>query len=141
GLLLGVCPPVSSAPVRCMDRSWNWSYRTRGSTDTPMGAQPAAGLYQGRVAGTFDAGRAEGSINAKRRRGASPGAFGNADCGSDQRACLRRNVSARPPGSTIFCLPVENGWHCEHTSIGRSSPRVERVSKVFPQLQVTLIIL
>src|SRR5690606_30659986 len=106
GLLLGVCPPVSSAPVRCMDRSWNWRYRTRGSTDTPMGAQPAAGLYQGRVAGTFDEGRAEGSINAKRRRGASPGAFGKADCGSDQRAYLRRNLSTRPPVSTIFCLPV-----------------------------------
>src|SRR4030067_187633 len=49
-----------------------------------------------------------------------------------------RNLSTRPPLSTTFCLPVKNGWHSEHTSMPKSLPRVERVTKLLPQAQVTL---
>ena len=50
--------------------------------------------------------------------------------------CLKR--STRPAVSTIFCFPVQNGWHSEHTSTWYAGlPRVERVVNLLPQEQVT----
>jgi hypothetical protein len=43
--------------------------------------------------------------------------------------------STRPAGSTIFCLPVKNGWQFEQISTVMPG-RVERVSMTFPQAHV-----
>ena len=47
------------------------------------------------------------------------------------------NLSTRPALSTIFSLPVKNGWQAEQIS-KRISALFERVLKVLPQAQVTL---
>lgn len=47
------------------------------------------------------------------------------------------NLSTRPALSTIFSLPVKNGWQAEQIST-RISALFERVLKVLPQAQVTV---
>jgi hypothetical protein len=50
------------------------------------------------------------------------------------------NRSTRPPLSTSFWRPVKKGWHSLHSSTCISGlPLVERVVKVFPQEQITLV--
>src|SRR5205807_3395120 len=51
----------------------------------------------------------------------------------------RLKRSTRPAVSISFCLPVKNGWHAEQISTCSSPFRVERVLKVSPQAQVTVI--
>lgn len=46
------------------------------------------------------------------------------------------NFSTRPVESTIFCLPVKNGWHSEQIS-SFILLTVERVINELPQTQVT----
>jgi hypothetical protein len=48
--------------------------------------------------------------------------------------------STRPAVSTSFWRPVKKGWQLEQISSFRS-PIVERVSNVFPQMQVTVAFL
>jgi hypothetical protein len=48
--------------------------------------------------------------------------------------------STRPAESTSFCRPVKKGWQFEQISIFRF-PAVDRVSKVFPQMQETIAFL
>ena len=48
-----------------------------------------------------------------------------------------RNFSTRPSVSTIFCLPVKNGWQAEQIST-RSCGLVDRVSNVLPHAQCTV---
>ena len=45
----------------------------------------------------------------------------------------------RPAVSISFCLPVKNGWQEEQISTRMSPLCVERVLKVWPQAQMTLI--
>ena len=47
--------------------------------------------------------------------------------------------SMRPAVSINFCLPVKNGWHEEQISTRISPLWVERVLKLCPQAQMTLI--
>ncbi len=45
--------------------------------------------------------------------------------------------STRPSESTIFCVPVKNGWQLEQMST-LISPTVERVLNFAPQAQLTI---
>src|SRR5256714_419604 len=63
---------------------------------------------------------------------------GSPPAGGHRRASYReppavayflRNLSTRPAGSTIFCLPVLKGWQFEDPLACRSWPRVEVVLK------------
>jgi hypothetical protein len=47
------------------------------------------------------------------------------------------NFSTRPSVSTIFCLPVKNGWQLEQIST-RITGFVERVTNVLPHAHVTV---
>jgi hypothetical protein len=49
------------------------------------------------------------------------------------------NLSTRPAVSISFWRPVKNGWHEEQISTRISPLCVDRVLKVWPQAQVTLI--
>ena len=50
-----------------------------------------------------------------------------------------RNLSTRPAVSSIFCLPVQKGWHSEHTSIWSSPEYVDFVLNLLPQLHCTVM--
>ena len=52
-------------------------------------------------------------------------------------AYLRRKRSIRPAVSSIFCLPVKNGWQLEQISTWMSPLWVERVVKEFPHAHRT----
>ena len=52
-----------------------------------------------------------------------------------------RYFSTRPAVSTIFCVPVKNGWHKEHISTfisGTVDLVVNKTPRFSPQLQITL---
>jgi hypothetical protein len=52
-------------------------------------------------------------------------------------AYLRRKRSMRPAVSSIFCLPVKNGWQLEQISTWMSPLWVERVVKECPHAHRT----
>jgi hypothetical protein len=90
--------------------------------------------------GSSTVGRVPGEVAAQDSSAAGSAAASPLERVKDVFPYRLWNRSTRPPLSTSFWRPVKKGWHSLHNSTCISGfPLVERVVKVFPQEQITLV--